>query len=383
MYSQEQLNQLSYTVCTKLDDLLDHFNIKESCKKAQRFYVGPCPVHGGDKGNAFNLYHSGQIIGNWKCYTHQCHQHFQPTIIGFTRGLLSHRHYGWKSPRESSKEYGFSDTIKFLTDFTNCKLSDIKPNFEYEEKQRFVRQMESIYLKDGDYQQNLCLDPKLVLSSLKIPAEYFIYENYSKEVLCRYDVGLCDSPGKEMFMRAVVPIYNDDHTKIIGCTGRSIFKNACVLCDSWHAPSTPCPDDKNKWKYSKWRHNYGFKSTEALYNYWFAAPHIRKDGIAIIVESPGNVWRLEEAGIPYSVGIFGSKLSETQKIILDKSGAMSLIVLTDPDKAGTLAEEDIIARCKNSYNIYTPKFYSDDIGATPISVLQDKLQPLIDKIKNA
>jgi hypothetical protein len=39
-----------------------------------------------------------------------------------------------------------------------------------------------------------------------------------------YDVGYCDNPAKPMYERAVVPIYDNEHKYIVGCTGRSIFE---------------------------------------------------------------------------------------------------------------------------------------------------------------
>ena len=67
------------------------------------------------------------------------------------------------------------------------------------------------------------------------------------------------------------------------------------------------------WIHSKWRHNKDFKTQEHLYNMWFAKEFIQSTRTAIIVESPGNVWRLEEAGIHNSVAIFGTNLSIKQK----------------------------------------------------------------------
>lgn len=381
-YSQEQLNHLSFSVCTKLDDLLDHFRVRESCRKANKFYVGPCPVHGGDKFNAFNLFHSGEIVGNWKCHTHGCHRHFHPTIIGFTRGLLSHQQLGWHSPENNEKEFSFHRTVEFLINFTKSNIKDIKPDYEAQEKNRFTKQMESIYSFSNKEEYNLSLDPNLVLSSLEIPAKYFVFRGYSEAILKKYNVGLCSNRQREMYMRAVAPIYNNDYTKIIGCTGRSIF-DKCGLCNSFHNPVHKCPSREEKWLYAKWRHNKGFPSQRVLYNYWFSAEHIKKDKVAIIVESPGNVWRLEEAGIPYSVGIFGSKLSDHHKLMLDNSGALSLIVLTDPDKAGILCRDDIIEQCGRSYQIHTPNLGGNDIGDTSVQLLKEKLVPFIEQIKDS
>jgi DNA primase len=148
---------------------------------------------------------------------------------------------------------------------------------------------------------------------------------------------------------------------MVGCTGRSIFEK-CNQCKGFHDYNKSCPNADDLWKFPKWKHNTDFKSQNHLYNFWFAKDHILKSGVAIIVESPGNVWRLEENNIHNSVGIFGSSLSDRQKILLDSSGAMSLVILTDNDDAGRKAAEQIKHKCQNTYRIFIPKISKADVG---------------------
>ena len=150
---------------------------------------------------------------------------------------------------------------------------------------------------------------------------------------------------------------------------------------AYHSPMEGCPDKYTKWKCSKWRHNFGFPAEEHFYNYWYAKEHIRRDGVAIIVESPGNVWRIEEAGIPYSIGSFGAHITPGQRGILDNSGALALIVLTDPDQAGILAREAIEKECGKSYSTYYPKLNNIDIGETDAAEVKEKLDPVIEMVK--
>jgi len=81
-----------------------------------------------------------------------------------------------------------------------------------------------------------------------------------------------------------------------------------------------------------------------------------------LVESPGNVWKLEENNIHNSLGIFGAALSDRQKIILDSSGAMTIIVLTDNDEAGRKAADQIKEKCQNTYRVFTPSITKADIA---------------------
>ena len=102
--------------------------------------------------------------------------------------------------------------------------------------------------------------------------------------------------------------------------------------------------------------------------------------MAIIVESPGNVWRLAENGIHNSVAIFGSSLSDRQKIILDSSGAMSLVILTDNDDAGHKAAEQIRAKCKNTYRIFIPPITKNDIAEMSSEDINREIKTYLGKI---
>jgi 5S rRNA maturation endonuclease (ribonuclease M5) len=192
-------------------------------------------------------------------------------------------------------------------------------------------------------------------------------------------VGLCDTPGKEMFGRVVVPIYDNDYKYMVGCSGRSIYEK-CVLCKAHHDPVDGCPSSENSWRFSKWKHGANFKSHNHLYNFWFAKKYILQTSTAIVVESPGNVWRLEENGIHNSVGIFGSSLSDRQKILLDSSGAMNLIVLTDNDDAGRKAAEQIKNKCQNTYRVFIPPFSKGDIGEMDSTDIKNEILPYIESI---
>ena len=138
-----------------------------------------------------------------------------------------------------------------------------------------------------------------------------------------------------------------------------------------------CPEDHRKYLYSKWKHSANFKSQNSLYNYWFAQKHIQETGIVILVESPGNVWKLEENDIHNSVGIFGSALSDRQKIMLDSSGAMTIIVLTDNDEAGRKAALQIKEKCQNTYRIFVPEISKADVAEMDSAEIDNQIKEYI------
>jgi hypothetical protein len=357
-YNQNQLKVLCDQVCDRIDELLDVLDLSHDITLNGKMFVGKCPIHNGDNLSAFNLYPDGESYrGNWKCRTHNCEKFFKSSIIGFIRGVLSQKKYQWQT--SGDKAVGFDDTIKFIEDFLGKRLKDIKISKSETEKRLFSSLVQNIV---GEIKESV---PKVsrrsIRDSLIIPSEYFVGRGFDSKILDKYDIGLCDKPEKEMYNRAVAPIYDMSGKYMVGCTGRSIF-NKCDSCGSFHNPNHSCPDESNKWKFVKWKHNYQFKSQNHLYNMWFAKDYILESTKVILVESPGNVWKLEENGIHNAVALFGSNLSDKQKILLDGSGAMTIISIMDNDDAGQKASEMIFNKCKNTYNVIKISISKPDIA---------------------
>lgn len=372
---QSKLKILCDDLCDNIESLFDYFNLEY--KDSGKMITMSCPIHGGDNPGALNLYVEGDTYrGNWKCRTHNCEKVFKESIIGFVRGILSHNKHNWSSDKD--KVCSFKETIDFITKFLKKDLASIKVSNVTRNKSVFTNAIKQINNTPNMETKNL-LNRQTIRRLLDIPATYFIDRGYSKEILDKYDVGFCASPNKEMYNRVVVPIYDPDYTYMIGCSGRSIFEK-CQECQSFHASQDRCPDKDYAWRYSKWKHSANFKSQNCLYNFWFAKKSILETNTAIIVESPGNVWRLEEAGIHNSVAIFGCSLSDRQKIILDCSGAMNLVVLSDNDEAGRKAADQIKEKCKNTYNVYVPAISKGDVGEMTIEEINQEIKPLLEKI---
>ena len=371
---QFKLKMLCDDLCDNIEALLDHFELEY--KSNGKMMSMCCPIHGGDNPSAISLYYTGDSYrGNWKCRTHNCEKIFKGSILGFIRGIISNKKYDWE--KDGDKFCSFKEAVEFATKFLDKDLSDIKISTADRNKKVFTAVVGYIHNEVKELQKLVKRDS--IIRALDIPAKYFIDRGYSKETLKKYDVGLCDKPGKEMYNRVVVPIYDDKYEYMVGCSGRSIFEK-CSMCSCFHDPNHTCPNKDNQWIYSKWKHSKDFKSQNHLYNFWFAKEYIMKSAIAIIVESPGNVWRLEENGIHNSVAIFGSSLSDRQKVILDSSGAMSLVILTDNDEAGRKAADQIKKKCQNTYKIYIPKINASDVGEMNSEQINQEIKPLLEKL---
>ena len=371
---QLKLKIICDQVCDNIESLLDSFGI--DYRVQSKMISMSCPIHGGDNASALNLYPEGESYrGNWKCRTHNCEKIFKGSVIGFIRGIISHHQYGWRKAGDDM--CSFKEAVDYALAFIKKDISNIKISRTDREKKQFTNIVN--YLSKEPEKTTSKITRSQITKSLSIPAQYYIDRNYSNEILTKYDVGLCDKEGKEMHNRIVVPIYDNDYKYMVGCTGRSIYEK-CTLCKAYHNPQQNCPSSENIWKYPKWKHNADFKSQNHLYNFWFAKEHILKTGIAIIVESPGNVWRLEENGIHNSVAMFGSSLSDRQKILLDSSGAMSLIILTDNDDAGHKAAEQIKNKCQNTYRIFIPSIDKPDVGEMNSEEINQQIKSYIESI---
>lgn len=372
-YNQDQLKIICDQLCDNIEVLLETLGL-EDIQPNGKMLVGNCPIHNGDNKSAFNLYPDGESYrGNWKCRTHNCEKVFKGSIIGFIRGVLSNQKFGWE--KNGDQTVTFQDTIKFVEAFLGNDISKIKISKKEIEKKNFSCIVKNITSQIEEKNVSK-ITRKNVRQSLQIPSSYFVSRGFNKDILDSYDIGLCDRVGKEMHNRAVVPIYDHDYRFVIGCSGRSIF-DKCKDCNCYHNQTDGCPVVEDRWKYPKWKHNKDFKSQNHLYNFWKAKKHIADTGKVILVESPGNVWRLEEACIHNSVAIFGSNLSDRQKILLDGSGAMTIITIMDNDDAGRKAAIAINNKCKNTYNIININIAKPDVAEMTIEEINNEIKRFI------
>lgn len=373
-YSQQQIKDLCDDLCEDIDNLLDSLNII-NYRTLDKMICMKCPIHGGDNQSALNLYYKGDSYrGNWKCRTHQCEEIFKGSIIGFIRGCLS-RDKGWTGAGDPM--VSFEEAINYAIKFNKKQLKQTNINKKEIEKNNFVNIVSNI---QTDTKNNIDI-PKvsreIVIKNLSIPSEYFINRGFSKEILIKYDIGDCNIVGKEMFGRAVAPVYDDTYSFMVGCSGRSLRDKPCEKCKSYHGLTEKCPNEDYRWQYSKWKHNKGFQTQDHLYNLWFAKEYIQKSKSIILVESPGNVWRLEEAGIHNSVALFGSVLQDRQKLLLDLTGAMTIYTLMDNDEAGKVATKKIYDKCNKTYNIQSIDIDHNDVGSMNVPEVMDIILPQI------
>ena len=365
---QSKLNELTEIVLDNIEDIYDYFDVESY--RGQKVYFSECFIHGGDNKSALNLYYDADYRVHYKCRTHGCEAHFGTSLLSMVRGGLSHIKYGWSVAGD--KTVSLDETIEFLLDRYKLdynSLADKKVDYGNHDFNRFVNNMYPTKARGK-------ITKDFYRQKVDIPAQYFLQRGYSIEVLDQYDVGTCKTYGKPMFNRAVVPVYDDIGETIIGFSGRSIFEE-CEKCKSYHDPSKDC------FYFPKWRHTKGFEKEKALYNYYRAKDHILSSGVIILVESPGNVWRLEESEIHNSVALFGTTLNQPQKSLIDESGALSVVIIMDNDdnNAGQEAAEKIKDQLQSYYRVYIVDISKNDIGEMSTNEVTEDILPLINKAK--
>jgi hypothetical protein len=245
-----KLNALAQLVCYRLDELFDKLEI--DIRKTGKLYMGCCPVHGGDNYSALNLYPEGdKAPGIWFCKTKKCEKVFEKTIIGFVRGVLSHKYLGWeRSDGEVKNIQPFVKVIEWLCKFVGVAWEDLKIDEVQAERHRFATQIASFRSETEKHQG---ISREKVRSTLQIPAKYYLNRGYSEKILDEYDIGLCIQKDKEMYGRVVVPIYDNKRQFMVACTGRSIFEK-CSRCTLYHNYADNCPSKSYSKRFAKWCH---------------------------------------------------------------------------------------------------------------------------------
>ena len=113
-----------------------------------------------------------------------------------------------------------------------------------------------------------------------------------------------------------------------------------------------------------------------------ASDYIKKYQTVILVEGQGDVWRMHEAGYKSCVGIFGSSINEDQLLLLEQSGTLNVIILTDSDEAGNKACSQIIKKCGRRFNYYRPNISTKDVGDMSIDQIKEELHPQLKGLFN-
>ena len=335
-------NQI-FQICEHLFDRLPHLLTALEIEYVEypNRYSFACPVHGGDNPEGCSIFTDGTTAkGNWQCWTNHCEEDFTNSLLGFVRGALSNNR---------GKKVSLNEAAGYCSNFLNMSIEALE---QIEGKQQRSLNVLDVFNRAIE-REYIDVSRDEIRSRINIPAEYYIKRGFCPETLDTFDVGFCSEKNRPMSGRVVVPVYDEGYN-YVGCVGRSA----------------------NGHMSPKWLHSKGFKKS-ILYGLNIAFEHIQKTQTVILVEGQGDVWRMHEAGHKNCVGIFGSSINDDQLLLLEKTGAMNVVILTDSDEAGNKACSQIMKKCGRRFNYYRPEISTKDVGDMSVEQLKQELHPQI------
>lgn len=331
-----KVNLLCNLAADRLDDFLAALGIR--LWKSGKALVGPCPVHGGTRRNAFNLYPDGHTArGIWLCQTRGCHTTFKRDLVGLAHGVLS---------RQQGRKVEWHVARDWVCDFVGQPWDGLAPDLARADKARFVAGM-GVFAPPA---KAVGASPREVAQRLRIPSPYFLDRGFRAETLEAFMVGEPrePNPSSVLYRRAIAPVLCPAGKVVLGYSGRSLNEQ-CPSCSVWHEPGE-CPPEEHRGhgRFAKWYHHQ-FPKREVLYGLHLATDAIKDRDEVILVEGPGKVWRMHEAGYPNSVACFGVSLADPQQALLESLPAGRVTLLLDPNAAGAAGAETIKKQLGRSF----------------------------------
>ena len=310
--------------------------------EAENKLIGSCPVHNGDNPTAFNINidKSSDYYGIWFCNSHGCHEDYGNDMFGLIQGVLE---------QQTEKEHTFIDAVKFLKGFVSGKI-ERQDNLKYNIEDSRIDKI----FHNGISNRVVCKRGQVV-KGLKIPCKHYLSRGFTEEVLREFDIGYCDTVGRQMYNRTVFPVYDKSGDNMIGAVGRATSSKQA----------------------SKWVNSKGFNTGNALYNYGKAFDSLKRSGAAILVEGQGDILKLWQSGITNCVGLFTCKISDRQTILLEEASVDTLYLALDNDEPGRKGREEIRKKFGQIFNIIDLKFDKHDIGDMTTEEIITLIKPQI------
>lgn len=336
--TKEKISSLCDELLANIPTVLEYFEI-DYVEYPNRVAF-PCPVHGGDSEEGCCIFTDGLTNqGNWSCWTRSCHEEYVNNMFGFVRGCLSNKR---------GRNISMNETAEFICHLLKTDLDSLEAS-----PQKQIKTLDLFNRKIERQKSDLSRDN--IRERLQVPSPYYLGRSYGESVLESFDVGECLVENQPMSGRVVVPIYDEDYN-YVGCVGRAVKEHL----------------------QPKWLHSKGFVKN-ILYGLNLAKDKILETRTVVLVEGQGDVWRAFEAGLDMTVGIFGCSINDDQLILLERSGALNVVVLTDYDEAGNKAANQIISKCGRRFNYIRPQMPEGvkDIGDLTVEQIKELILPQI------
>jgi len=294
--------------------------------------VGCCPISHtdgmtpNDNRNAFSWDFDRQM---WQCFSNQCHQTYGSDIFALIRSV---------------QKCSFQEAILWILGVINQDINKVKELDSTETKH-----MEQVIRKRSQLVKHKRMEKELMCHLQ--PSTYFLDRGFSSEVIKEFGCGgewhKARTYGDG---RVIIPVYDPIDGYLIAFTCR-------LLDDSLISQTHP-----------KWCHTLNFaalrkKSSErtdeerfyassVLFNLHRAKKYMGESKTIILVEGPGDVMRMWEAGIKNVVAVLGTGFGQHHRTLLHKVGCRRIVSVLDEDHAGQRGTRLVEKICKNYFDFH-------------------------------
>lgn len=295
--------------------------------------TGVCPVpHGdgktpNDNPNAFSWDFTRQM---WQCFSNRCHDVNGSDIFALI---------------QSSKNIGFKQALQWILDVVETGIDDVK-DLDQEEQRR----LEQVIRKRSQLVQHKRMEDDL-MRHLK-PSQYFKGRGFSDETIQEFGCGgEWHKYGTYGENRVIVPVYDPLEGYLIAFTCRLLDDS---LIESWRPKWCHALNFAEMRKKSSERSDEErFHASSVLFNLHRAKQHMGDPKTIIIVEGPGDVMRMWEAGFKNTVACLGTGFSKHHRTLLHKVGCQRVVNATDGDDAGQKACRTMEKMCKDYFDFHS------------------------------
>lgn len=300
--------------------------------------VGCCPnPHGeasspNDNPQAFSWDFTRQM---WQCFSNHCHQINGSDVFALIQTV---------------KDIGFKQSLQWILDVVNLSIDEVK-ELDVEEQSR----LEQIIRKRSEMVQHQRAENDMMMH-LK-PSAYFANRGYSADTISTFN---CGGEWHKAYTygehRVVVPIYDPIEGFLIAFTCRLLDDS---LVEAWRPKWCHALNFADRRKKSADRTDEEkFHASSVLFNLHRAKQCMGDTKTVFIMEGPGDVMRMHEAGILNTVAILGTGFSKHHKTLLHKVGCERIICVFDSDEPGQKASNRAKKMCDNYFdfqNIVLPE----------------------------
>jgi len=291
--------------------------------------VGCCPIpHGdgrspNDNEQAFSWDFTRQM---WQCFSNRCHDISGSDVFALVQCV---------------KKIGFKDSLQWILDAVEKDIDDIK-ELDKDESDR----IEEVIRKRSQLVKHQRMEDDL-MRHLK-PSSYFTDRGFSEEVVQEFGCwGEWHKNGTYGENRAIVPVYDPLDGFLIAFTCRLLDDS---LVEQWRPKWCHALNFADIRKKSADRTDEEkFHASSVLYNLHRAKGFMGDSKTIILVEGPGDVMRMWEAGIKNVVAVLGTGFGKHHRTLLHKIGCSKIVCVFDSDEPGQKAKKSVEKTCSEYF----------------------------------